>query len=116
MFMPTPQPGSYINILVSNWGLAIPKDKQDEVFLPFTRVEIRDEIKAKRGMGIGLYIARLFATSHLGDVTLSDSKGGFHDLSRRDHEGWTTQFEIRLSSNLPVGTRQYSLEDQMYKG
>ena len=105
-----PQPGQYLNIQVSNWGMPVPENRHEEIFLPFKRGTIRDNVRAKRGMGIGLYIARMFAEAHRGTVSLMNSVGGFDDYRRRDKEGWQTTFEIRLADNLKSGTCQFDLE------
>ena len=104
------QIGSYINILVKNWGVPVKEEKHEEIFLPFNRGNIKDKVIAKRGMGIGLYIARMFAKSHMGNVSLVKSTSSYDDYSRKEDEGWNTLFEIRLSTNLKKGTYFYNIE------
>ena len=105
-----PQPGQFLNIQVTNWGMPVPEDRREEIFLPFIRGAVRDEVRAKRGMGIGLYIARMFAEAHKGTVSIIDSVPGFDDHRRKDKEGWSTTFEIRLADKLKPGTYQFDIE------
>lgn len=103
-----PQP-DYLNIIVTNWGSAIPDDQSESIFQPFQRGTSVDRIHARRGLGIGLYIARIFARAHRGNVALVSSRPGFDDKYRRSAEGWTTTFEIRLSTRLKTGTEKFDV-------
>lgn len=67
--------GEVAEILVDDDGPGIPKDKRDEVFKPFTRLEGSRNIQTG-GIGLGLTIARDIARGHGGDVVLEDSPLG----------------------------------------
>ena len=65
----------YLTITVDDDGPGIPAEKRDEVFKPFLRLDdARNQNIA--GSGLGLAIARDIATSHGGDITLSESPMG----------------------------------------
>jgi two-component system osmolarity sensor histidine kinase EnvZ len=67
--------GGYLTVDVEDNGPGIPENKREEVFRPFYRLDdARNQDEG--GTGLGLAIARDIATSHGGDVTLSDSKLG----------------------------------------
>lgn len=83
-------------IKVKNWGIRIPEDFEERIFNAFERGDIHDRLKARRGMGLGLYIARRFLAAHKGSIFLQEHKPNFDDPDRRDVEGWNTTFEIRL--------------------
>lgn len=106
-----PQGGLWLNILVLNWGIPINEEDYEKVFIPYNRGNQRslDKKRARKGMGIGLYIARMFAMSHGGNVSLVRSVKEFGDVSRRDREGGKTEFEIRLSTRLDIGTYLYDV-------
>lgn len=99
-----------LNILVGNWGMPIPEGQHEQIFQQFFRGGIVDRVHARRGMGIGLHLARLFARAHGGNVTLVDSYPDFDDPTRRNSEGWVTEFEIRISLRLNPGTKKFRLE------
>ncbi len=98
-----PQKGQSI-IQVRNWGIAIPEGMREKIFRPFVRGDIKDRLKARRGMGLGLYVARRFVSAHKGRVYCPQSDATLDDPKRRDVEGWDTTFEVRLPTNLPLGT------------
>jgi len=60
-------------ISVEDDGPGIPKDKMEEVFKPFFRLD-RSRNVSTGGVGLGLTIARDIARSHGGDIHLSKSK------------------------------------------
>ncbi len=69
------QEDAYVNITIEDDGPGIPKERREEMFQPFTRMD-----SARRqhtgGSGLGLAIARDLAHRHGGDVTLHSSKRG----------------------------------------
>lgn len=103
-----PQPGLAI-FLVKNWGVPVPEGKKELIFRAFERGEQLDRLRAKRGMGLGLYIARRFAMVHKGTVICRSSVPTLIDPARRQREGFETTFEARLATNLPVGTYEVQL-------
>ena len=56
---------SIIKVTVTNYGIDIPKDKQDKIFNKFYQVE---ESHASQGNGVGLAIVKCIAQLHGGDV------------------------------------------------
>jgi signal transduction histidine kinase len=90
-------------IQVTNWGSRIPRREFERIFRPFERGEAQDRIRARRGMGLGLYIARRFAIAHEGNVICKLSEPTLDDPNRKFLEGYLTTFEVRLSRNLRQG-------------
>ncbi len=111
-----PQSGLWLNILVSNWGIPINEEDYEQIFIPYNRGAERtvDKIRARKGMGIGLYIARMFAISHGGNVSLVRSEKTFGDVTRRNREGGRTEFEIRLSTRFDRGTYLYNVKSNKH--
>ena len=62
-------------IIIDDNGPGIPRDKRDEVVLPFTRLENSRNIKTG-GTGLGLSIAKNSALNHGGELILEDSPLG----------------------------------------
>lgn len=65
----------FLNIDIEDNGPGIPETSREDVFRPFFRLdEARNQDES--GTGLGLAIARDIATSHGGDIVLSDSALG----------------------------------------
>lgn len=62
--------GSYWRLAVINGGPAIPPELQSRIFEPYVRGTQAQEPMSASGAGLGLYIARLIARQHNGDLTL----------------------------------------------
>ncbi|MEI6533453.1 MAG: HAMP domain-containing sensor histidine kinase [Candidatus Roizmanbacteria bacterium] len=99
----SPQTGMHI-VRVINWGIPVPSNKKEEIFNAFERGDSHDKLKARRGMGLGLYIARRFLAANRGSVFCAGSIPTLDDPERRNHEGFETTFEVRLSHGLSIGT------------
>ncbi len=67
--------GDRVEIRVSDQGPGIPPDRRDQLFKPFQRLGDRPE-RARRGLGLGLAIARGFLEAMGGELTLEDTPGG----------------------------------------
>lgn len=65
----------HTEIIIDDNGPGIPRDKREEVVLPFTRLENSRNIKTG-GTGLGLSIAKNAALSHGGELILEDSPQG----------------------------------------
>ena len=92
----SPQIGMDI-VQVENWGIGIPEDQWEIIFHKFIRVERTDRLRAIRGMGLGLYISRLYAQVHQGQLYCRYSRPTLNDPIRiRNLEGFETAFELRL--------------------
>ena len=64
-----------IEIIVEDDGPGIPKDKRDDVFKAFYRLE-KSRNKETGGVGLGLSITKDVITSHGGTIKLDDSSLG----------------------------------------
>ena len=95
-----------LDIQVINWGVPVRPNDYERIFQAFERGGARDPVRARRGMGLGLYIARRFAEAHQGTVILRSSEPTFDDRDRRMSEGFETSFEVRLSRSLSVSTSE----------
>ena len=62
-------------VIIDDNGPGIPRDKREEVVLPFTRLEDSRNIKTG-GTGLGLSIAKNSALNHGGELILEDSPLG----------------------------------------
>lgn len=91
------------NLQIINWGNPLKSDKIDIIFNAFERGDPYDKFKARRGMGLGLYIARKFLDVHGGNIFCKDSVPTLDDPSRKNIEGWETTFELRLPLGLKEG-------------
>lgn len=65
----------YLTISIDDDGPGIPEASREEVFRPFYRLD-DSRNQDEGGTGLGLAIARDIATSHGGDITLSDGPLG----------------------------------------
>jgi signal transduction histidine kinase len=96
---------------VTNWGIGIPSDQFEEIFGPFTRGAVKDERKAIRGMGLGLFLTRRIMMAHRGLAYCKSSRFTLNDSRRAQRwEGFETVFEIRLPLDLEPGTQTCVLE------
>jgi two-component system osmolarity sensor histidine kinase EnvZ len=65
----------HIEIIIDDNGPGIPRDKREDVVLPFTRLENSRNSKTG-GTGLGLSIAKNAALTHGGELILEDSPVG----------------------------------------
>ncbi|MGA8612832.1 MAG: HAMP domain-containing sensor histidine kinase [Xanthobacteraceae bacterium] len=106
------QPQSALDIIqIENWGIGIPEDKWEIIFEKFIRVERIDRIRAIRGMGLGLFISRLYAQAHSGHLFCRFSRPTLDDAARtRDLEGFETAFELRLPKDQLRGPQKIKVK------
>jgi len=64
--------GEYLEIHIDDDGKGIAKDKREDVFKPFMRIE-ESRNKKTGGIGLGLAVARDIINSHGGSILLNDS-------------------------------------------
>jgi two-component system osmolarity sensor histidine kinase EnvZ len=75
-------PSGGVEIAVEDDGPGIPEDMHEEAFRPFSRLD-ESRNQNRKGVGLGLAIARDVARSHGGDITLDRSDlGGLKALVR----------------------------------
>ena len=71
-----------LEITVEDDGPGIPEDMHDEAFLPFSRLD-DSRNQNRKGVGLGLAIARDVVRGHGGDITLDRSDlGGLKAIVR----------------------------------
>lgn len=66
--------GENLHLMVRDNGFGIPADKQGKLFDRGSRIR-RDEHKAIRGSGLGLFIVKNVAQQHGGDATVESTEG-----------------------------------------
>jgi signal transduction histidine kinase len=69
------QAGDRIEIDVADRGPGIPEVARQRIFDKFGTVEARQDT-ARRGYGLGLYLVRLVAAAHHGEIRVRDREGG----------------------------------------
>ena len=74
-----------VEVRVTDQGLGVPDDVKPVLFEKYGAVGAR-LAKARRGVGVGLYLVRLVAAAHGGEVAVEDREGG------------GTVFRLRLGS------------------
>jgi len=92
---------------VINWGTPIRAEVRQKIKNPFQRGDVYDRKIARKGMGLGLFIADQFAKAHSGEVFCKTSIPTLDDPSRREIEGWLTTFVIQFSKNLLRGVTTF---------
>lgn len=83
--------GAVTDIIVSDTGVGIPRDRLEEVMNPFVRGE-RDPHKAQGGWGLGLSIARSLVEMHGGTLIIDSAVG------------WGTSVTVRLPGGAGMQT------------
>jgi signal transduction histidine kinase len=93
---------NFDQIQIENFGIGIPAEMRERIFSKFVRIDRTDDVRPIRGMGLGLYIARLNASLHKGQVICKNSFPIWDDMERRKKlEGYLTTFELKIPrSNL----------------
>jgi len=90
-------------IVVHNWGRGILPDQMDAIFQPWIRFDEDAEI-ARRGMGLGLFLARRIALAHGGAVLCRKSEHSLNEVNRQARlDGFNTEFELRLPKDFDEG-------------
>jgi two-component system osmolarity sensor histidine kinase EnvZ len=73
---------NYCEIVIDDAGPGIPEDKREEVFRPFSRLDLSRNLKTG-GVGLGLTIARDIVLAHGGAISLAQAQiGGLRVIIR----------------------------------
>ena len=67
--------GQWAEFSIRNEGDGIPPERRGELFQKFSRIELGDSAKARRGTGLGLFISKKIVESHGGTIS-ADSEVG----------------------------------------
>jgi len=62
-----------LHVSVTDFGIGIPKNKQDQIFERFFRVH--NEKNAYPGLGLGLYISKEIVTRQEGNISVKSEEG-----------------------------------------
>lgn len=85
-----------IQISVSDTGIGIPKDQQENLFSKFTQADTSSHFANTQGTGLGLYVVKGIVEAHGGSVSIespaSPSQGG------QENQGTTISFSIPIDS------------------
>ena len=82
------QKGNFVEVSVSDNGIGIPIDKQQDIFSKFYQV---GGVEHKDGSGLGLFIVKGVVEAHNGQVNLYSEEG----------KGTTISFTIPIAANQP---------------
>lgn len=106
--VPSDEPWVYLD--VSNEGAGISDADQDSIFGKFVRGDLDDSVRAFRGMGLGLYLARAYAEAHNGALTCKESVS-VSGRWRKGYplEGFRTTFRLEMPQRLATGPRSFLL-------
>jgi signal transduction histidine kinase len=104
-----------VRINIANVGIHIPNNADETMFEPFVRLASGPGHE-RRGMGLGLYLARQVARTHFGDVLL-DEHESVGRQSRPSHatpdmllSRYRTVFSMTLSADLEEGDYAFSFD------
>lgn len=67
--------GGHVIVSVADRGTGVPDELKDGLFEKFGSIQLQ-QAGARRGHGLGLYLVRLVARAHGGDVDVDDREGG----------------------------------------
>lgn len=102
--------GDFVEIAITNYGVHIPPHQEDLMFQPFVRLGADEPDVARRGMGLGLYLAKQVAKAHGGSLSLEEHAEEVNDRRRPPHKAvWRTTFRLRLRLGLPIGQYRVTL-------
>jgi signal transduction histidine kinase len=104
-----------LEVVIENFGLHIPEFGEELIFQPFVRFAAEhDSAVGRRGMGLGLFLARNIAKAHGGDAALQVHEQLSRSEARAFESGevYRTAFSLRLRTDLPPGDYVYTLRDE----
>ncbi len=67
--------GQWAEFAIRNEGEGIPEDKRGELFQKFSRLEVGESKKARRGTGLGLFICKKIVEAHGGCIQVASEVG-----------------------------------------
>jgi signal transduction histidine kinase len=102
----------WLDILVTNHGIGISDDERHAIFEPFTQGTNFESVRAVKGMGLGLYLCRVLASAHGGEVRMISSRSVDLDdpVRVRRLEGFETVFLLRTPRSLAEGVHEVSID------
>ncbi len=83
--------GNFVEISISDTGVGIPKDKQEQIFLPFEQAD-GSIVREYGGTGIGLAVTRQLVELHDGEIWVESTP----------NEGSIFTFTLPLATDQPV--------------
>lgn len=94
-------PDGRFTISVGDDGPGIPAKERDKIFDMYYQID-QDHMPSSLGTGLGLAYAKLLATAHGGDLTVSDNEGGgaLFTLTLAMYEGKLDKMPAEAVSNL----------------
>jgi signal transduction histidine kinase len=102
-----------LDITITNEGIGIPRYQEEFIFQPFVRLVEDEPDLTRRGMGLGLFLARQIARSHGGDVTLREHVPVQDQRARRKGSGtgniYRVSFAFRMRLDLPPGEYRFDI-------
>lgn len=101
----------FVIFRVRNQGAHIAELDRASMFDAFVRLDTKEpRVRAldRRGMGLGLYLARVIARSHEGDLEMTSHRPATRSRVNRDVTGvYDTEFSLRVRADLPLGSYRY---------
>jgi signal transduction histidine kinase len=101
-------------VLVEDWGLALPQGDYRDLFRPFKRGKVHGTVRRVPGLGLGLHIANQAITAHGGTLRVS-GRPTLDDYVRRHRDGNIVQAVVRIPTVNQVGNFVYSDRDGLQR-
>jgi signal transduction histidine kinase len=97
----------HVGVKIRNWGHPIDESFRDLIFQPWVRGGVEDEVRAIRGMGLGLFLSRRILTAHGGLILFTSTPISGESRRPSNRLGNETVFEIRIPRGLRPGTHTF---------
>lgn len=97
----------HVGVKIRNWGHLIEEEYRDLIFQPWVRGGVQDEVRAIRGMGLGLFLSRRILTAHNGQILFTSVPISGDAKQRSNKSVNETVFEIRIPRSLTPGPRTF---------
>jgi len=104
------QGGQEIKVSVSDTGIGIPKEKQNDMFVKFHQVESNQIKNSPDSTGLGLYIVKRIVEAHGGSVEVESEEGHGSTISftlpiqekKINHQSFSNTEPSLSSQNIPI--------------